>query len=90
MEGKDIGDCLYIDDVLLVGSRSATVVGRPVVPGAQVVLEIEELTKDKKVITLKVRRKKNSKNIKGFRADVTVLRCKDIIMGKETSADIGF
>jgi large subunit ribosomal protein L21 len=89
MEGVDIGDNIYIDDVLLVGSRIATIVGRPKVAGAQVVLQVEELTKNKKVITLKVRRKKNSKNIRGYRADVTILRCKEILLGDAVAADMG-
>ena len=45
----DIGTTLDITDVLLVGTHEATVVGRPVVPGATVRLYVEEQTKDQKV-----------------------------------------
>lgn len=45
----DIGTTLDISDVLLVGTRDGTVVGRPTVPGATVKLFVEEQTKDKKV-----------------------------------------
>jgi large subunit ribosomal protein L21 len=68
---------------LLVGSRKATVVGRPLVEGAQVVASVEEITKDKKVISFKMRRRKNSRRTKGFRRQVTILRVTDIILGKQ-------
>lgn len=45
----DIGETLDITDVLLLGTRDETVVGRPMVPGATVKLFVEEQTRDKKV-----------------------------------------
>lgn len=45
----DIGTTLEIADVLLVGTRESTIVGRPTVPGATVKLFVEEQTRDKKV-----------------------------------------
>ena len=45
----DIGTTLETSDVLLVGTRDSTVVGRPTVPGATVKLYVEEQTRDKKV-----------------------------------------
>ena len=45
----DIGTTLEVTDVLLVGTREDTVVGRPIVSGASVKLFIEEQTLDKKV-----------------------------------------
>lgn len=45
----DIGTTLEISDVLLVGTRDSTTVGRPTVPGATVKLFVEEQTRDKKV-----------------------------------------
>lgn len=64
----------------MVGSKSSTIVGRPIVEGAQVILTVEEITKDKKVITFKMRRRKNSKSTRGFRRDVAILRVKDILL----------
>lgn len=77
IEGVDIGDKLSLD-VLLVASRKGTVVGRPLVEGAKVLCEVEEIAKDKKVVTLKTRRRKNSKSLVGFRRQVTILRVLDI------------
>lgn len=45
----DIGTTLETSEVLLVGTRDSTKVGRPTVPGATVKLYVEEQTRDKKV-----------------------------------------
>lgn len=77
----DIGMTIEIDQVLMVAGRNTTLVGRPEVPGARVRLEVEELTKDKKVIAFKMRRRKSSRRTKGHRRQITVLRVKEIIPG---------
>lgn len=99
----------------MVGSKIATLIGRPTVLGAEVFNEtlnyftgahcelncylptyltkvfavVEEMAKDKKVITLKFRRRKNSKNIRGFRRQVTILRIKDIHVTADHARDLG-
>lgn len=55
----------------------------------QVFAVVEEMAKDKKVITLKFRRRKNSKNIRGFRRQVTILRIKDIHVTADHARDLG-
>jgi len=77
MDGVDIGDRFDLDQVLLMGSRKTTIVGRPTINGAAVVVEVEEIAKDKKVMTLKTRRRKNSRSLRGFRHEVTILRVVD-------------
>jgi large subunit ribosomal protein L21 len=62
-----------------MGSKYGTVIGRPTVAGALVKASVEELTKDKKTLTLKFRRRKNSKRQRGFRRDVAILRVLDIV-----------
>mmetsp|Transcript_30011 Transcript_30011/g.41224 ORF Transcript_30011/g.41224 Transcript_30011/m.41224 type:complete len:115 (+) Transcript_30011:252-596(+) len=86
IDGIDIGDDININKVLLVGSKTSTIVGHPTVEGARVILTVEEITKDKKVITFKMRRRKNSKSTRGFRRDVAILRVKDIILNDVTLA----
>lgn len=81
IEGIDIGQTIEMSEVLLVGSRRATVIGRPIVEGCKVIAAVEEITKDKKVIAFKTRRRKHSRSLRGFRRDVTVLRIGDIILG---------
>jgi large subunit ribosomal protein L21 len=78
IHGYDIGECMEIKDVLLVGTQNDTVVGRPLVSGATVVLEVEEHTKDEKVVIFKRKRRKNYKRTTGFRRDVTIMRVVDI------------
>ncbi len=83
----DIGDIIDYPEVLLVGSRRATVVGRPFVPGSVVRCAVEELTRDRKVITFKTRRRKSSRSIRGFRARVMILRVQEIaVAGDDENA----
>ncbi|CAM9100025.1 unnamed protein product [Phaeothamnion confervicola] len=74
LPGRDIGDVVQIDDVLLHGTRERTMVGRPTVAGSGVSLLVIENTRDKKVIIFKKRRRKNSQRTRGFRREVTLLR----------------
>ena len=82
MDNVDIGATITIDDVLLVGSRRTTIIGQPIVKSAQVLAQVEEITKDKKVIAFKMRRRKNSKSTVGHRRDIVILRINDIIIDK--------
>ena len=83
----EIDDTIEINDVLLVGSRVHSTFGRPYVPGAKVIATVEELTKDKKVVVMKFRRRKSSKRTKGHRRELTVLRITDIIEGEGTESN---
>lgn len=83
IHGYDIGQSMEIKDVLLVGSQNSTIVGRPTVQGAVVTLEVEEITKDKKVIIFKKKRRKQYKRKTGFRRDVTILRVTDVTVATE-------
>lgn len=60
--------------VHMIGSPELTRVGRPWVEGANVKCEVEEQTKDAKVIIFKKKRRKGYKRKNGFRREVTVLR----------------
>ena len=82
MDNVDIGETITIDDVLLVGSRRTTIIGQPIVKSAQVLAQVEEITKDKKVIAFKMRRRKNSKSTVGHRRDIVILMINDIIIDK--------
>mmetsp|Transcript_12613 Transcript_12613/g.21029 ORF Transcript_12613/g.21029 Transcript_12613/m.21029 type:complete len:319 (-) Transcript_12613:30-986(-) len=70
----------FKDNILLVGSTHQTLVGMPLVNGAEMDVMVEEITQDAKVIIFKKRRKKNSQRKNGFRRDVTLLRVLDIRM----------
>jgi ribosomal protein L21 len=53
------------------------------VKGAVVKVAVEEITKDKHLIILKFRRRKNSQRMKGFRRSICVLRVVEIIPPEE-------
>ena len=46
-------------------------------------MAVEEISKDKKVIAFKTRRRKHSRSLRGFRREITVLRVVDIIYGEK-------
>ena len=62
----------------MVGGEGEPKIGTPTVSGAKVVGEIVEQTRGPKVITLKKRRRKNSKRKRGHRQDLTSVRIKEI------------
>jgi large subunit ribosomal protein L21 len=78
VEKYNVGSVHTLSDVLLVGSSHLTLVGLPIVPGAEVDVMVEEITRDAKVVVFKKRRRKHSERRNGFRRDVTLLRVLDI------------
>jgi large subunit ribosomal protein L21 len=56
MEDIDIESKITFSKVMLVGSRKATLIGRPYVEGVEVIGTVEEMVKDRKVIIFKTRR----------------------------------
>ncbi|CAL9778177.1 unnamed protein product [Musa acuminata subsp. burmannicoides] len=74
----EVNDKLILNRVLMLGSRSQTVVGRPIVPDAAVHAIVEEHTLDATVIIFKKKRRKNYRRTKGHRQELTKLRITDI------------
>ena len=73
------GDSVEINEVLAVVDEAQTKVGTPFVSGAKVVLEVICEGKDKKVITFKKRRRKDSKTKRGFRRQFTRVKVTQIV-----------
>ena len=69
-----VGEEVQLDDVLLVGTRQHTVVGRPTLDGVTVRAFVEEQTADKKTIVFKMKKRKGYKRTHGHRRKLTVLR----------------
>jgi len=67
----DVGKELILDEVLLVGEGQAIKVGTPVVKGASVKAKIVSHGLGEKVMTFKMRRRKNSKRHRGHRQSYT-------------------
>ena len=78
LDGVDIDDVLSLNRVLLAGTRDATVIGRPLVPGATVVAAVEEIFKDFKVFNFKLKRRKGYKRFRGHRDQLVALRILEV------------
>lgn len=69
-----VGDVVEADKVLLVGTRQFTLVGRPLVDNAKVVLVVEAQTKSRKLIVFKKKRRKGYRRSFGHRSLQSFLR----------------
>ena len=74
-----VGDRVWINDVLMLGSLGKTVVGRPTIPGAKVRLTVEEQTKDQKLIVSRKKSKAYKGRVQGHRREVTLLRVEELV-----------
>eukprot|EP00850_Spirogloea_muscicola_P013606 SM000093S24417 [mRNA] locus=s93:173417:174517:- [translate_table: standard] len=74
-----VNDRVALERVLLLGTRSETVIGRPTVPHASVTAVIEEQVLDAKVIIFKKKRRKNYRRTTGHRQELTRLRILDVV-----------
>jgi len=66
-----VGSELVLEEVLLLGDGAALKVGTPMVKGASVKAKIVSHGLGEKVMTFKLRRRKNSKRHKGHRQSYT-------------------
>ncbi|XP_062096159.1 large ribosomal subunit protein bL21m [Humulus lupulus] len=74
----DINEKIILNKVLMLGSSSQTVIGRPIVPDANVHAIVEEHALDAKVLIFKKKRRKNYRRTKGHRQELTKLRIVNI------------
>jgi large subunit ribosomal protein L21 len=73
------GDTLALGDVLMLGSDAGVTVGSPVVDGAQVIGELVETNRAKKIIVFKKRRRQNYRRTKGHRQWGSLVRIAEIV-----------
>ncbi|GMI72821.1 NUCLEAR FUSION DEFECTIVE 1 [Hibiscus trionum] len=74
----EVNDKLILNKVLLLGSPTQTIIGRPILPDVAVHAVVEEHALDAKVIIFKKKRRKNYRRTKGHRQELTKLRITDI------------
>lgn len=74
------GDEVTLDQVLLVAKDESVQVGRPLLPGAQVVGRILRQGKAKKIIVFKKKRRKNYRRKQGHRQLYTAIQIQEIIV----------
>ena len=81
-----VGTTIEFEDVLLVGTKTQTIVARPVIPRAKVVATVEEQTRDKKIIVFKKKKRKGYKKKQGHRSYITSMRILDIVVDDSMKA----
>ncbi|KAI3500187.1 hypothetical protein L1887_36004 [Cichorium endivia] len=74
----EVHDKIILNKVLMLGSKTQTMIGRPILPEANVHAVVEEHALDAKVIIFKKKRRKNYRRTKGHRQELTKLRITDI------------
>ncbi len=72
-----VGDTIEFSEVLMVGGEK-TMIGAPVVAGAQVTARVALQGRDKKILVFKSKRRKNSRKLNGHRQYHTVLKIEKI------------
>ncbi|KAL4574446.1 hypothetical protein LXL04_021278 [Taraxacum kok-saghyz] len=67
LKGANVDDKIILNKVLLVGTKTSTYIGKPVVPNATVHAVVEEQGLDPKVVVFKYKKKKNYRRNIGHR-----------------------
>ena len=78
LEGQP-GDTLSLGDVRMLAGEDGVTVGAPVVEGAQVIGELLDTNRAKKIIVFKKRRRQNYRRTKGHRQWGSVVRIAEIV-----------
>lgn len=73
------GDTMSLGDVLMLGSDAGVTVGSPIVEGAQVIGELLDTNRAKKIIVFKKRRRQNYRRKAGHRQWGTIVRIAEIV-----------
>jgi large subunit ribosomal protein L21 len=82
----ELGKTIKIERVLLVADGDNASIGRPVVDGAEVSVEIVRQTRGEKLINFKYGPKTRRRVKKGHRQELTVLRVSDIVLNGKSAA----
>lgn len=73
-----VGDTVKIQDVLLIADGDKVTLGKPVISGAEVTGTVVAQDKNKKVVGVVFRRRKNSMKTKGHRQPYTAVKISGI------------
>ncbi|CAK84845.1 unnamed protein product (macronuclear) [Paramecium tetraurelia] len=79
MEGLDINTTIELDQVLMVGAKDYTVLGRPFVENAKVLATVEQQTLSEKELIYKKKRRKRYQKSQGHRQKITILRINEVV-----------
>lgn len=79
------GQAIDFERVLLVADDEKAAVGRPTVEGARVSADVVRQARGDKIVVFKYRPKARSRVKQGHRAELTVLRISDIVLGSKSA-----
>lgn len=74
----EAGDKLTLDQVLMVKDDNGTRIGIPMVQGAQVIAELIEQGREKKIVVYKYKKRKNYRRKQGHRQSYTKIKIEKI------------
>jgi large subunit ribosomal protein L21 len=74
----DVGQDVAFDQVLFVREGDKVEVGRPMVKGAQVICQVQQHRRGKKITVFKFKRRQNYRRTQGHRSELTDLIVKEI------------
>ena len=80
LEGK-VGDQVTLKDILMVSEEGQLHLGNPHLNNALITGEIVQQLKGRKVLTYKMKKRKNYRRFKGHRQNYTYLKVSDISLG---------
>ena len=80
-------DSVSFDKVIFMKDKSGqTVIGSPLINGIQIVCQVIEQIREKKIIVFKKKRRHNYRRKIGHRQDLTLLKIKDIKIANKPSS----
>ena len=76
---NETGDKIEFDSVLLVSDGDKVSVGQPYVQNAKVVVSVQDLKKDKKVTTVKFKKRKGYMRTIGHRQPYSFVKVEEVV-----------
>ena len=79
-------DSVTFDKVIFMkDDKGQTIIGSPLVSGIQIICQVIEQIRDKKIIVFKKKRRNNYRRKIGHRQDLTLIKIKEIKMTNQSS-----
>ena len=80
-------DSVTFDKVIFMkDDKGQTIIGSPLISGIQIICQVIEQIRDKKIIVFKKKRRHNYRRKIGHRQDLTLLKIKEIKMANQSTS----
>ena len=80
-------DSVTFDKVIFMkDDKGQTIIGSPLVSGIQIICQVIEQIRDKKIIVFKKKRRNNYRRKIGHRQDLTLIKIKEIKMANQSTS----